>query len=297
MQIVLSEFDDDTVVNDDGCQASCTATPPGACGARIVDWDELYDDGNEVNTDGCEDNCTPTMTMSASSPRTTSPATATPSRPSRPRPGLQRQHSESVLISNTVFTDNAANSWEVAKGFGSDKIWSKFKTLAPPGAEGYSIDFSFHSSEGPVYVDKTFNDLFVAWAVADDFTGSISTIDGLATTITALHPHWSDLAIGFPKNCDNFGSAGLGVGCNEPQLAGTGFEGRADTTWVRINERVDEGQTLELYFFLADMGDTALTSAVLLDRPLELRGMYPLRLARVDRRGPRPQLPRVVIPS
>ncbi|MEZ4385824.1 MAG: choice-of-anchor L domain-containing protein [Nannocystaceae bacterium] len=147
-----------------------------------------------------------------------------------------------------------------------DKIWFSFKTQTPGGVKAYAIDFAFFSSEWPNFVDTTYNDLFVAWQVAEEFTGNISTIDDKPTTITALHPHWSDKPLGGLKSCANYGNAGPGFSCGEPQLAGTGFENRAGTTWVRINQPITENAELELFFFLADMGDTALASAVLLDR-------------------------------
>ena len=156
--------------------------------------------------------------------------------------------------------------WQKGGSNPGDKIYFSFKTKTPGGVKGYAIDFAFFSSEWPTWVDSTFNDLFVAWEVTEAFTGNISTIGDLPTTITALHPHWTDKPIPGGKNCNNYGSNGPGFSCNEPQLAGTGFEGHAATTWVRINKDVAENADLELFFFLADMGDTALASAVALDR-------------------------------
>ncbi|MEZ4385822.1 MAG: DUF4215 domain-containing protein [Nannocystaceae bacterium] len=155
--------------------------------------------------------------------------------------------------------------WQKGGNNPNDKIWFSFKTKTPGGVKAYAIDFAFFSSEWPSWVNTTFNDLFVAWQVSEEFTGNISTIDNKPTTITALHPHWSDVPIG-SNSCANYGSNGPGFSCNEPQLGGTGFEGHAGTTWVRINQPIMESVDLELYFFLADMGDTALASAVLLDR-------------------------------
>jgi cysteine-rich repeat protein len=156
--------------------------------------------------------------------------------------------------------------WQKGDNDPNDKAWFSFKTQTPGGVKGYAIDFAFFSSEWPNYVDSQFNDLFVAWQVAEEFTGNISTIDDKPTTITALHPHWSDKPLGGTKSCANYGNAGPGFSCGEPQLAGTGFENRAGTTWVRINQPIMENVELELFFFLADMGDSALASAVLLDR-------------------------------
>jgi cysteine-rich repeat protein len=152
--------------------------------------------------------------------------------------------------------------WQKGNSNPNDKIWFSFKTQTPGGVKGYAVDFAFFSSEWPSWYDTTFNDLFVAWQVAEEFTGNISTIGDLPTTITALNPHWTaDNNPSCPADTD-----GPGFSCNEPQLAGTGFEGHAGTTWVRINQPIMENAELELFFFLADMGDTVLASGVLLDR-------------------------------
>jgi cysteine-rich repeat protein len=159
-----------------------------------------------------------------------------------------------------------APQWSKGGSDPNDKIWWSFKTKTPTGTKAYAIDFAFFSSEWPTWVNTQYNDLFVAWQVSEDFVGSISVIDGLSTTITSLHPHWSDVPIGNPKTCAHFGSNGPGYSCNEPQLQGTGYSNHAATAWVRINQPIEEAKDLELFFFLADMGDTALASAVIIDR-------------------------------
>jgi len=155
--------------------------------------------------------------------------------------------------------------WQKGGNNPGDKIYFNFKTQTPGGVKGYAIDFAFFSSEWPSWYNTQYNDLFVAWQVHEDFTGNISTIGDLPTTITALHPHWTDV-MGGGNSCANYGSNGPGYSCDEPQMDGTGFENHAATTWVRINQPVTENTELELYLFLADMGDTSLASAVILDR-------------------------------
>ncbi|MCB9705273.1 MAG: DUF4215 domain-containing protein [Myxococcales bacterium] len=159
--------------------------------------------------------------------------------------------------------------WMKGNSNPNDKIWFSFKTNTPTGVKGYAIDFAFFSSEWPTYYDTIFNDLLVIWQVHEDFTGNISTIGDLPTTITALHPHWSS-KMGGSKTCQNFGSDGPGFSCNEPQLQGTGFEGHAGTTWIRINQPFDgmddDNKPLEVYVFLADMADSILATGALVDR-------------------------------
>ena len=163
-------------------------------------------------------------------------------------------------------SNTLAQQWQIGGNDPNDKIWFTFSATAPALTEGYSFDFAFFSSEWPTYVNTTFNDLFVAWVVTDSFTGNISVINNQPTTITALHSHWSNVPVNQgSKTCANFGSAGPGFSCNEPQLAGTGYETHAATDWTPVNQNIESGTNLDIYFFVSDMGDTALASAVALD--------------------------------
>ncbi|MCB9568046.1 MAG: DUF4215 domain-containing protein [Myxococcales bacterium] len=188
--------------------------------------------------------------------------------------GSNQNPDDNAFLPNYTPADDQSGvllpQWQKGNSNPGDKIWFSFKTVTPTGTKGYAIDFAFFSSEWPTWVNTTYNDLFVAWQVHEDFTGNISTIGDLPTTITALHPHWTSKPIAGSKTCANFGSDGPGFSCNEPQLQGTGFEGHAGTTWVRINQPFDgmddDNKDLELYFFLADMGDTVLATGVLVDR-------------------------------
>ena len=100
------------------------------------------------------------------------------------------------------------------------------------------------------------------WAVTEEFIGNIAVVDDQALTITSLNSHWTasdDPAC--PGDTD-----GPGYSCDETQLVGTGFEGHAGTTWLRINRNVAWLQDLELFFYLSDMSDSSRATVVLLDR-------------------------------
>ncbi|MCA9687053.1 MAG: S9 family peptidase, partial [Myxococcales bacterium] len=146
-------------------------------------------------------------------------------------------------------SDSLLENWNKGDGDPNDKTWFSFDVTVPPLVYGFEFDFVFFSSEYPDFVGEAFNDMFIAWSTSELFTGNISFFDGKPLTVTSLAT-----------------AIDSGYSGNAPELAGTGFENRAGTTWVRINQPIMENVELELYFFLADMGDTALASAVIIDR-------------------------------
>lgn len=159
-------------------------------------------------------------------------------------------------------TGSLLPQWQLGESDPNDKIWLSFATTAPLFTQGVAFDFAFFSSEWPTYHDTGFNDLFVVWAATEYFVGNIAVVDGLPVTNTALGRHWTTSDDpDCPADTD-----GPGYSCDEPQLAGTGFEGHAGTTWLRVNTDIKAEHSLELYFYLADMVDDTRATSVLLDR-------------------------------
>ena len=118
----------------------------------------------------------------------------------------------------------------------------------PDGVHGYLFDFAFFSSEWPVYVDSQYNDQFIVWSTSDTYVGNLTFINDAPLTITAL-----DAAGGFAFTN------------NAQELAGTGYEQHAATDWLMARGSAEPGETFQLTFFLADLGDSILASAVALD--------------------------------
>ena len=165
-------------------------------------------------------------------------------------------------------SDTLQAQWIKGASNPNDKLWFTFKTKVPAGTFGYTFDFVFCSSEWPSWVNTTFNDLLIAYQVdpsADDpnqdppvdpYTGNVTFIPdpndpkkGLPLTITALDPYLK----------------GPGFSGNEPQLKGTGFETNACSDWFTAKGGVQPGAEVTIGFFIADMGDTALATAAILD--------------------------------
>ena len=165
-------------------------------------------------------------------------------------------------------SDTLQAQWIKGGSNPNDRMWFTFKTKVPPGTFGYTFDFVFCSSEWPVYVNTTFNDLLIAYQVdpaADDpmadppidpYTGNVTFIPdpndakkGLPLTITALDPYFD----------------GPGFTGNEAPLKGTGFEGNACTEWFTAKGGVQPGADITIGFFIADMSDSILATMAILD--------------------------------
>ena len=160
-------------------------------------------------------------------------------------------------------SDSLLDEWNQGMGNPNDKIWFSWSANVPNAVMSYTLSFAFFSSEWPYWYDTAFNDLMIVWESSEDYWGNISVIDGLPTTITALHPHWSEDS---DANCNGpEDMAGPGFSCSEPQLQGTGFEGNAGTDWITINRPITAGEDLTVYVFLADMQDSILATGALID--------------------------------
>ncbi|MCA9634556.1 MAG: DUF4215 domain-containing protein [Myxococcales bacterium] len=159
-----------------------------------------------------------------------------------------------------------APQWAKGEGNPNDKIHLTFSTKTPLGAKAYSLDLAFFSSEWPAWVETVYSDILVIWEVSEGYVGDVAIIQGKAMTSSSLHPHWSQVPVSEPMDCENFGEEGPGYSCSEPQLMGTGFEGHAGTRWLRLNRPVTEDSEVTIYVMLADMYDAILNSVVLVDR-------------------------------
>jgi cysteine-rich repeat protein len=165
-------------------------------------------------------------------------------------------------------SDTLFEQWDIGFGDPNDKLWFTFKTTVPPGTFGYTFDFVYCSAEWPQWVGDPYNDLLVAWQTdptpddpnadppVDAYTGNVTFIpnpndpaEGLPLTVTALDPY--------------LGSTGFSD--NEPQLAGTGFEGNACSDWFTAKGGVQPGAEVTIGFFIADMTDTIWTTTALID--------------------------------
>lgn len=131
----------------------------------------------------------------------------------------------------------------------NDQVYLEFDIVVPDGVDGFRFDFAYLSSEYPTYVGTDFNDIFVAWVDGQLFTGNIAvTNDGTPFTITELAAAGEMTIVG-----------------PDPRLVGTGFEGNGATGWRSVLAPVVPGETITVGFFLADVADQFLNTAVLID--------------------------------
>lgn len=141
-------------------------------------------------------------------------------------------------------------------GDANDLAFMSFSAVVPANTFGFTYDFAFLSVEYPVYYQSQYNDMYVAWLESEEWTGNIS-FDEFGAPIS--------LNAGFLDFKDAPNATDCPAPCEAPELAGTAAEGHAATRWLTTNAPVVPGETIELYFAIFDIADTALDSGVLLD--------------------------------
>ncbi|MCA9716681.1 MAG: choice-of-anchor L domain-containing protein [Myxococcales bacterium] len=147
-------------------------------------------------------------------------------------------------------SDSLESQWlNIGNGNPNDKLWFSFNATPPALTLSYSFSFVYCSSEYPSWVNTSFNDLIIVWQVNEQYTGNVTFIDGNPLTVTALAPYLGN----------------MGYSGNEPQLAGTGFEGNACSDWFTVQQNVQSGTDLSMTFFIADMGDSVLATLGIFD--------------------------------
>ena len=158
-----------------------------------------------------------------------------------------------------VGTGDCSNTIDVQYsqgGTANDLAYMRLSAVVPENTFGFTYDFAFFSVEYPAYYQTQFNDMYVAWLESEGWTGNIS-FDEFGSPIS--------LNAGFLDFKDAPNPFDCPAPCTAPELAGTAAQGHAGTRWLTTNAPVVPGETIEVYFAIFDLADTALDSAVILD--------------------------------
>ena len=114
----------------------------------------------------------------------------------------------------------------------------RIQASVPAAANGLEIDFAFLSIEYPVFVDTSYNDMFLVWLESEDWTGNIS---------------FDDEGRPISLNASFFDYQG------SPELVGFAAEGHGATRWLQSSVGVNPGEPIEVVFAIFDLtGRTAL---------------------------------------
>lgn len=143
-----------------------------------------------------------------------------------------------------------------------DAIALEIEIRTPTNAEGFSFDFNFHTYEYPNFICSQYNDFFVAllWPVhATNVLHNNISFDPQGNPVSVNN--------GFLEACLPGTHGGKTFPCplGIDELAGTGFDSRGATGWLRTTAPIEPGETIKLRFAIWDMGDDAYDSTVLLD--------------------------------
>jgi hypothetical protein len=124
----------------------------------------------------------------------------------------------------------------------------RFTVDVPANADTLSFDVAYLTTEWPVYFQQPYNDMFVAWLEAPNWTGNISfDQQGNALSLNAALFDFYD------------------ENGNLPEFSGTCMRYSAGTPWLTTTADVSPGDTIEIVFAIFDVEDVHLDSFVFLD--------------------------------
>ena len=179
-----------------------------------------------------------------------------------PGDGMDTTSFPAPIVANNVGGDCLANPGLVGTGDCSNTIQAQFNqsgwkydyqeirlTLTvPEGANSLAFDVAYFTTEWPVFAGQAYNDMFIAWLEAPNWTGNVSFDDnGNALSLNAAFFEFED------------------VNGQLPEFAGTCMRYGAGTPWLTSTAPVVPGDTIELVFAIFDLDDVNLDSFVFLD--------------------------------
>lgn len=133
-------------------------------------------------------------------------------------------------------------------GFKYDYQELRLKLTVPAGAESLSLDFAFLTKEYPIWKDRPYNDMFVAWLESEHWTGNIA-FDQQGNPLS--------LNAAFLELYDDQGTL--------PEFAGTCMRYSAGTRWLTSTADVVPGESIDLILAIFDLDDVNWDSFVLVD--------------------------------
>lgn len=181
------------------------------------------------------------------------------------RVGAQDCKENPALVGTGDCSNTIQDQWEAAggngkKGRANDYAELRLKVKVPAWANSLSYQFSFLTTEYPVYFGQVFNDFFIAWLESEKWTGNISFDEkGKPISLNAGFLDYRDAVDGTHRDpdCKN--------GCEAPELHGTCLQRHAGTKWLTTKVGVTPGEEIELVFAIMDLSDSGLDSFVLID--------------------------------
>ncbi len=129
-----------------------------------------------------------------------------------------------------------------------DYVDLRWTLTVPQGASGVEIDYALLISEYPDFVGQVWNDMFIVWLEAENWTGNIA-VDGQG----------NPLAVNTVELDYTDDDGGL------PELEGTCMEGHGATGWLTGSGPVTAGEDITMVAALWDSTDAARDAYALVD--------------------------------
>jgi hypothetical protein len=149
------------------------------------------------------------------------------------------------------------DQWTAGAG-AHDYAELRISAKVPEGADAFTYQFAFFTSEYPVWTSQgsPWNDMYVAWLESEAWTGNIS-FDELGNPIS-INGVFLDYLDADSPTCER-------TPCEAPELDGFAMDGHAGTRWLETVAPVVSGEEVEVIFAIFDLSDAYFDTVVLLD--------------------------------
>jgi len=179
----------------------------------------------------------------------------------------------------TAHTTDLPGGGSVADPFSNDgyatydNVEFKVTMAAPPGAQGFAVDYIFMSVEYEEYIGTSFNDKFYMLLTAPETTGGVTEVIN-AAACSNPSSYWDLIDEAGQKKCYIAINTAYSEPCSavDTDITGTGFEcGSADnyhgssTGWLTTYWPVAPEEEFVLTFHIHDASDGIYDSEVVLD--------------------------------
>jgi hypothetical protein len=161
------------------------------------------------------------------------------------------------LVGTGDCSNSLEDEWTAGAG-AHDYAELRMSAKVPQGADAFTYQFAFFSSEYPVWTSQgsPWNDMYVAWLESEAWTGNIS-FDELGNPISINGVLMDYLDADSPL-CER-------RPCEAPELDGFAMDGHAGTRWLETVAPVVAGEEVEVIFAIFDLSDAYFDTVVLLD--------------------------------
>lgn len=151
----------------------------------------------------------------------------------------------------------------ISSGSANDGMALELEIKVPTNAKSLAFDFNFYTYEFPEYYCTEYNDFFVALLYSGN--ENVPANNNISFDTKGNPVSVNNAFVEACKHNSNANGTFFPCSLGEEELAQTGFEGHAATSWLQTQAGVIPGETILLRFAVWDAFDHVLDSTALID--------------------------------